>query len=463
LNTNDFSSLDLSPELIKSLTSLGYKTLTPIQEQSLPHILAGKDVIAQAKTGSGKTTAFGLGIIAKLDVKRFRIQALVLCPTRELADQVAQEIRILARTIHNIKILTLCGGMPFGPQVGSLEYGAHIIIGTPGRVLAHLEKSTLSVTNLTTLVLDEADRMLEMGFQRDIDAIISRLPKNRQTLLLSATYPEQIEVMAKRTLSKPTMVQIDMTHQDSDIEQFFYKINDENQRITALRLLLLHHSPTSALIFCNTKLETQKVADALADYGFSTIALHGDLEQRDRTERLVKFSNNSISVLVATDVAARGLHIDDIGLIINYHLARNVDVHIHRIGRTGRAGKTGIACSLYNEKDSYKIKFLNDALNKQITSDELPPLSTLKNDIAPPLMVTLLVDKGKKQKIRPGDILGAITANNLIQGSEVGDIKIQDNYTFVAVHHAVIKEAITQLTQGTLKGKPCRVKRLNYT
>ena len=232
--------------------------MTPIQARSLPPVLEGKDVIAQAKTGSGKTAAFGLGLLEKLDVKRYRVQSLVLCPTRELADQVAKELRRLARAIHNIKIITLCGGVPLGPQIGSLEHGAHIVVGTPGRIEEHLRKNTLKLIDLNILVLDEADRMLDMGFQASLDAIISRMPRQRQTLLFSATYPEQISSMAKRIMIRPVMVQVDSTHDSHSIRQHFFKFEQNKNRLAALRLLLLKYRPGSALVFCNTRRETER-------------------------------------------------------------------------------------------------------------------------------------------------------------------------------------------------------------
>ncbi|MEJ1364031.1 MAG: ATP-dependent RNA helicase DbpA [Candidatus Sedimenticola sp. (ex Thyasira tokunagai)] len=453
-----FSSLKLHPDLLKNLSSLGYEVMTPIQAQSLPHMLAGKDVIAQAKTGSGKTAAFGLSLLEKLNVKRFRIQTLVLCPTRELADQVAKEIRRLARAIHNIKVLTLCGGMPFGPQIGSLEHGAHIIVGTPGRVEEHIRKGTLKLDDLTTLVLDEADRMLDMGFQTELDAIFDQAPDKRQTLLFSATFPDEIQSIAQRIMIKPVMVQVDSTHDSSTIEQHFYKVTDNDQRMTALRLLLLHNRPESALVFCNTKRETQEVADTLHHDGFTALALHGDLEQRERDEVLVQFSNRSASVLVATDVAARGLDIDSLDAVINYHIARDTEVHIHRIGRTGRAGENGLACSLFSDKEHYKVALLGDYLGHFIEGEALPPMSLLYEKPMQPTMATLRIDGGKRQKVRPGDILGALTGENGIAGKQVGKISIFNNFAYVAVTRSAVKSALKKLSHGKLKGRSFRVR-----
>ena len=460
MKKTDFSSLKLHSALLENLFSLGYLAMTPIQAKSLPHILAGKDVIAQGKTGSGKTAAFGLGLLEKLDVKRFRVQSLVLCPTRELADQVAKEIRRLARGIHNIKVLTLCGGMPFGPQLGSLEHGAHIIVGTPGRVDEHLRKGTLNLDGLNTFVLDEGDRMLDMGFQPALDAIIKYLPQQRQTLLFSATYPDQIESIAQRIMIDPVRVQVASTHDSSSIQQTFYRVDENVQRLTALRLLLMKYRPDSTLIFCNTKRETQEVADELRSHGFSALALHGDMEQRDRDQTLVRFANKSASILVATDVASRGLDIDALDAVINYHLSRELEVHVHRIGRTGRAGSKGIACTLYNDKERYKVEALEKHLEQPIDSAPLPPFSLLEQPIYKPPMATLQIDGGKKQKVRPGDILGALTGNNGIDGAQVGKIHIFDNCAYVAVSRDAAKIALTKLAEGKLKGRSFWVRRI---
>ncbi len=434
--------------------------MTPIQAQSLPPILAGQDVIAQGKTGSGKTAAFGLGLLAKLDVKDFSVQALVLCPTRELADQVSNAIRELARTTRNVKVLTLCGGQPFGPQAGSLEHGAHIVVGTPGRVEDHLRKSTLSLASLTTLVLDEADRMLEMGFQESLDAIVEQTPVQRQTLLFSATFQDEIQSIAKRILIEPVMARVEARHDNTTIEQHFYKVADDAERMTALRLLLLKYRPESAVVFCNTKLETQAVADELRSYRFSVLAIHGDLEQRDRDKTLVRFANKSAAILVATDVAARGLDIASLDAVINFHIARDSEVHVHRIGRTGRAGGKGRAFTFYTDKDGYKIALLEEYLELVIEPENLPPLHVLEKLPVKAAMATLRIDGGKKQKLRPGDILGALTGENGIPGKQVGKINIFDNCSYVAVSRDTAKAALKKLTEGKLKGRSFRVRRL---
>src|SRR5512133_2750926 len=293
--TTAFSALHLKPSMLKNLVSLGYAEMTPVQAHSLPLILAGKDVIAKAKTGSGKTAAFGIGLLTNLEVSPFRVQALVLCPTRELADQVGRELRRIARFSDNIKILTVCGGVPFGPQMGSLEHGAHVVVGTPGRLLDHLRRGTLDLSALRTLVLDEADRMLDMGFQDEISALIAATPPKKQTLLFSATYPESIAAMSATIQHEPIEVSVDETHDEGSIEQVFYEV-DKEERTEAVAQVLGHYQPESTLVFCNTKIECQDLADALVSRGFAALAIHGDLEQRERDQVLVLFAHKSASV-----------------------------------------------------------------------------------------------------------------------------------------------------------------------
>lgn len=461
MNTTDFSSLDLHSDLLKNLSSLGYESMTPIQQLSLPAILSNKDVIGQGKTGSGKTAAFGLGLLQKLDVKSFKAQSIVLCPTRELADQVASEIRKLARAIHNIKVLTLCGGAPFGPQIGSLEHGVHIVVGTPGRIEEHLRKGTLKLDHIKTLVLDEADRMLDMGFQDAIDEIIEKIPTQRQTLLFSATYPDEIASVAERVMSQPLMVNAPSTHEESTIKQYFHKASSADDRMTALRLLLAKHKPISALVFCNTKIDTQDVADELIYYGFYALAIHGDLDQRERDQALIRFSNKSVSVLVATDVAARGLDIDALDMVVNFNIAHDPEVHVHRIGRTGRAGRSGIACTLYGDREIHKLDALELDFDAEQFTDPLPSDGYLDKPVKKPVMITLKIDGGKKQKLRPGDIVGGLTGKGGIPGDKIGKINVSSNWSYVAVSSELVKVALKKISNDKLKGRSFRVRILS--
>ncbi|MDN6867590.1 ATP-dependent RNA helicase DbpA [Aeromonas caviae] len=458
MNNSEFSSLNLSSALQDNLASLGYLQMTPIQAQSLPLVLDGKDLIAKAKTGSGKTAAFGLGLLAKLDVNRLAVQALVLCPTRELADQVATEIRRLARTLPNVKLVTLCGGTPTAPQSATLGFGAHIAVGTPGRIIKHLEQGTLELDDLKTLVLDEADRMLDMGFGEDINRVISHAPRDRQTLLFSATYPEGIAQMSRGVQRNPVEVSVESLHEESAIEQKLYEV-PAGQRLDALTWLLSHYQPGSCVVFCNTKRACNDVADHLAAKGFSALALNGDLEQRERDQVLVRFANGSATILVATDVAARGLDIKELGAVINYELTYDPEVHVHRIGRTGRAGQQGLALSLYQPNEAQRVNFIEEYQQAPIPQGDLAGIG---RDIKPiaPQMVTLSIDAGRKSKVRAGDILGALTGEGGIAGADVGKIQIAEQYSYVAVKRQVASAALKRLQEGKIKGRSYRARKL---
>ncbi len=459
MTTTAFSTLPLSAAMLANLEALGYAAMTPIQARSLPPILAGSDLIAQAKTGSGKTAAFGIGLLAPLNPRFFGCQALVLCPTRELADQVAKELRRLARAEGNVKILTLCGGVPFGPQIGSLEHGAHVVVGTPGRVQEHLKKGTLALSGLNTLVLDEADRMLDMGFYDSIAEIIGQTPARRQTLLFSATYPAGIEQLAATFLKNPQRVEVESLHDDSQIEQRFYEI-DPRQRFESVARLLLHFRPQSCVAFCHTRQQCQELVAELTARGISAAALHGELEQRDRDQVLTTFANRSLSVLVATDVAARGLDIAGLEAVINVELARDPQVHVHRIGRSGRAGEKGLALSLVAPAEAVRARAVEELQGAPLNWCELDGLKAGSSEPLLPPMTTLCIAAGRKDKLRPGDILGALTGEAGIPGAQVGKIAIFDFQAFVAVERGIAKQALKRLNDGKIKGRSLKVRAL---
>ncbi|UQN09789.1 ATP-dependent RNA helicase DbpA [Deinococcus sp. QL22] len=460
-----FSTLPLSPRLLANLDTLEYHHMTPIQAQSLPPVLAGRDLIAQAKTGSGKTAAFGIGLLHRLNPAWLAVQGLVLCPTRELADQVANEIRRLARGEGNIKVLTLTGGVSRRPQTISLEHGAHIVVGTPGRVRDHLERGTLDLAQLQTLVLDEADRMTDMGFYEEIAGIVAACPQPRQTLLFSATYPDDIRRATAAFLNSPVEVTVEVQHTADQIKQRFYEVEAE-ERDAAVGHLLKHFRPVSALAFCNTKVHCRALAEELRAQGFSALALHGDLEQRERDEILVLFSNRSCSVLVATDVAARGLDIAGLGAVIVADVSRETEVHIHRVGRTGRAGETGLALTLCTPYEKKWVRLIEDY---QQTPVQWYPLSELGTDhagAAPAPMVTLCIMGGKKDKLRPGDVLGALTGDGGLSKEQVGKINVFEFMTYVAIDRQVADHAFGRLSAGkqlgqgvgTIKGRSFRMR-----
>ncbi len=455
-----FSTLTSLPaSQIANLNELGYHTMTPVQAASLPAILQGQDVRAQAKTGSGKTAAFGLGVMQRIDATQFVTQSLVLCPTRELADQVTKELRRLARFTANIKILTLCGGQPMGAQRDSLVHAPHIVVGTPGRILDHLRRETLRLDKLDTLVLDEADRMLEMGFRDDIEAIVSHTPSARQTLLFSATWPQDIAQISQRIQRDPLSVETDTVSDLPSVEQRFYEASPR-EKLTALIGLLSERQPSSCVVFCNTRRECDDIAAALEKSQISALALHGDLEQRDRDQVLIRFANGSCRVLVATDVAARGLDIKSLAMVVNYQLSFDPEVHVHRIGRTARAGEEGTAISLVAADEMIRAHALEDFLQLKLSWHSLSELKSVAAKALPAAMVTLSLDGGRKAKIRPGDILGALTGEAGLSSDVIGKIDIGPTQAYVALHRDSARQAMNQLQQVKIKGKSCRARLL---
>lgn len=453
-----FATLNVLPAAqLENLNELGYLSMTPVQAAALPAILGGQDVRVQAKTGSGKTAAFGLGLLQHIDVTLFQTQSLVLCPTRELADQVAGELRRLARFLPNTKILTLCGGQPFGAQRDSLQHAPHIIVATPGRLLDHLQKGTVSLEALTTLVMDEADRMLDMGFSEAIDEVIRFAPESRQTLLFSATWPEAIAAISGRVQRNPLSIEIDSVDALPAIEQQFFE-SSAHGKIPLLQTLLSQHQPASCVVFCNTKKDCQAVCDALNEAGQSALALHGDLEQRDRDQTLVRFANGSARVLVATDVAARGLDIKSLELVVNFELAWDPEVHVHRIGRTARAGNSGLAISFCAPEEAQRANILSEMLQIPLNWVSAPAQRLLTPLVAE--MATLCIDGGKKAKMRPGDVLGALTGDIGLDGADIGKITVHPGHVYVAVRQSVAHKAWKQLQNGKIKGKTCRVRLL---
>jgi ATP-dependent RNA helicase DbpA len=455
---NLFSNLPLSESMLANLDSLEYKEMTPIQAQSLPFILQGVDIIGKAKTGSGKTAAFAIGLLHQLQTDVYHTQALVLCPTRELADQVAKEIRRLARMIPNIKVLTLCGGVSIGPQLASLERGAHIVVGTPGRLVDHLRKNSLQLNQIKQLVLDEADRMLDMGFAEDIDQIIAACPEQKQTLLFSATYPKDIAAISKRCQKNPEMVSVETNEINLAITQAFFEVASNDSKLNGLLNLLTEYKPKSSIVFCNTKQTCNQVFEFLQEQSISSVALHGDLEQKQRDQVLVRFANRSVSVLIATDLAARGLDIKQLDAVINFDLARDSEVHVHRIGRTGRAGETGIALSLIAPQDLSALNRLENFVDAKFELKYLPPRNTSVK--IEPEMITLNIDGGKKDKLRAGDILGALTKDAGIPGDKIGKIDIFDFAAYVAVDQSFAQKALKQLQTKPLKGRQFRARKL---
>lgn len=459
MSSVNFDSLPLPQTQLDALNSLGYKTMTAVQAQSLPLVLNGRDLLAQAKTGSGKTAAFGIGLLNGINPRFFGVQALVLCPTRELAEQVGKEIRKLARFMPNIKLVMLCGGKPFGPQVGSLEHGAHIVVGTPGRVQDHLRKNTLRLAGLKTLVLDEADRMLDMGFAEVMQDIIGQTPTTRQTLLFSATYPDTIQQISRKIQRNPASVKVESEHKPGVIEQVFYEVN-KHERNATLLALFEHYQPESCVVFCHTRKQCDEVASLLRDKQIDALAIHGDLDQRERDQVLVRFANNSCPVLVATDVAARGLDIKSLQMVINYELPRDPEVYVHRIGRTGRAGEQGLAMSIVTPAETPRISAIENYQKQPCPCDVLGSLDRKPGFSLKAPMVTIQLDAGRKNKLRPGDILGALTGDAGLAGTQIGKIDIFDMSSYVAVEQDALRQAMNYLANGKIKGRTIRARKI---
>ena len=453
-----FDTLDLIAPLRVAIQAAGYSAPTPVQAQALPPILAGSDVIAQAPTGSGKTVAFGLGVLQRLDAGAIRTQALVLCPTRELADQVARELRRLAIGIPNVKLTLLTGGLALGPQLASLSaHPPHVVVGTPGRVQEMLHKQALDPSAIGMLVLDEADRMLDMGFEEAIRDIVRRLPRNRQSLLFSATWPDEIRTMARSTLRTPVEVSVEAVASQPQAEEWFHEASLTGKP-EALVALLLQHRPESTVVFCNTRRDVDEVATLLSGRGFAAAPLHGEMEQRDRDEVLLRFANRSLSVLVASDVAARGLDIHALACVVNYELPHDPDVYLHRIGRTARAGFGGLVLNLATPREVPRAHALEEQHGIALRWAQLPRPAAAKVVAPQPAMSTLRIDAGRTDKLRPGDIVGALTGAAGLPGDAVGRIDIFPTRSYVAVARQHAGRALKALQAEGIKGRKFRVR-----
>jgi ATP-independent RNA helicase DbpA len=458
-----FDSLALSPSLLSVVEELGYKEMTPIQAAAIPVLLSGRDLIGQAKTGSGKTAAFALPLLETLAVDDRALRALILCPTRELSAQVAQEIRTLGRRHPGLRVLVVSGGQPVRAQASALERGVHVVVGTPGRVLDHLRRRTIDLSRVTTAVLDEADRMLDMGFADEMREILSALPTSRQTALFSATFPSSIGTLSRSHQRDAVRVTIDEPSEEAPQIRQLLLATESNDKLRALYRVLAEQPHESALVFCNLKASVAELATSLASAGVSTEALHGDLEQFDRDRVMAMFRNQSVRVLVATDVAARGIDIEGLDLVVNYELPDQPDVYIHRIGRTGRAGKPGLAVSLASAGDERRLAAIQHRTGA--TLERIPPGSSanrgmeeLSRQVASaPKMDTIHIAGGRRDKLRAGDILGALTGEAAgLKGADIGRIEIHERRSYVAVSRSVSRRAVDGLNAGRIKGRHFR-------
>lgn len=458
-----FESLNLSPALVAVVHALGYVSPTAIQAAAIPALLGGRDLIGQSQTGSGKTAAFGLPILERLELGSRCLQVLVLCPTRELSAQVSGELRKLGRANVGFAVLELVGGKPSRPQREALERGVHVAVGTPGRIVDHLRRGFLKLGSVRTVVLDEADRLLDMGFGAEVGEILDALPMDRQNVLFSATIPESLSAISGAFREDTLRITIETpTEAKSRIRQLQLVAAPEDH-FQALCWLLHSHAHESALIFCNFKASVAALVDDLARAGLSADRLDGDLDQFQRDQVLARFRNQSLHLLVATDIAGRGLDVEGLDLVINFELPSKPEIYMHRIGRTGRAGRQGVAISLASSANAPQLTAaakLSGETPGMLTRDASndPGLDSLLGGLARrPKMATIQISGGRKDKIRAGDILGALTGEaGGLRGNDIGMIELQDQLAYVAVTRSLVGKAVMRLNLGRIKGKRFR-------
>lgn len=524
METVRFEDLGLCPEILKAVKKMGFEEASPIQAAAIPVVRGGKDIIGQAQTGTGKTAAFGIPLLEKIDPKSKKLQAIVLCPTRELAIQVADEIRTLAKYLHGIKVLPIYGGQEIVKQIRSLKSGTQLIIGTPGRVMDHMRRKTVKMDDIHTVVLDEADEMLNMGFREDIETILEGVPEERQTVLFSATMPRPILEITKKFQKKAEVIKVTKKELTvPNIEQFYYEVKPKNKEEVLSRLLDIYN-PKLSVVFCNTKKQVDILVNGLLGRGYFAAGLHGDLKQAQRDRVMQGFRTGKTEVLVATDVAARGIDVDEVEAVFNYDLPQDDEYYVHRVGRTGRAGRVGRSFSFVSGKEVYKLREIQRYCKTKIYAQKVPSLDDVANtkidkvldeveriiqqedlttflqmvqeavnesdytsmDIAAALlqkctgakeetqedlfedtgaeepgMVRLFINIGKRDRAKPGDILGAIAGESGMPGQVVGTIDMYDKYTFVEVPREYAKEVLSSMEQAKIKGKAVAVEPAN--
>ncbi|KAB3535336.1 DEAD/DEAH box helicase [Alkaliphilus pronyensis] len=431
---NQFESLKISNEILKVIEELGFETPTSIQEKAIPLVFQGHDLIGQAQTGTGKTAAFGIPMIEKVSFVDKAVQVLVLTPTRELAIQVADELQKFSKYKKGVKTLAIYGGQPIERQIKALRQGVQIVVGTPGRILDHIRRKTLKLNNISGLVMDEADQMLDMGFQEEIEAILNEIPNGKQTLMFSATIPKEIEIIAQKYMNHPKKVKV--VHKEltvPQITQFYFEVKT-HEKLESLTRILDMESVALGMIFCNTKKGVDELVEKLQSRGYSVEGIHGDLKQSQRDRVMKKFRDGTIDMLIATDVAARGIDVDDVALVINYDLPENFEYYVHRIGRTGRAGRVGLAYTLVTPRQIRTMKMLERYIKTKLVRRKVPSF----NDI---------VEK-KKQEI----------AENIASIIETGGIsehmnfieKLAETHNSIEIGAALLK-MIMKKEEGELK------------
>lgn len=420
-----FEDLNLDAKILRAVTDMGFEEASPIQSQSIPLEIQGVDIIGQAQTGTGKTAAFGIPLLQKVDPKNKKLQAIILCPTRELAIQVSDEVRRLGKYMHGVKVLPIYGGQEIGRQIRSLKDGVQVIIGTPGRVMDHMRRKTLKLDHVHTVVLDEADEMLNMGFLEDMETILSELPEERQTVMFSATMPPAIAEIAKKFQKDPQIVRVvkkELTV--PKVTQYYYEVKPKNKIEVMCRLLDMY-DPKLSIVFCNTKRQVDELVQELQNRGYFAEGLHGDLKQMQRDRVMNSFRNGRTDILIATDVAARGIDVDDVEAVFNYDIPQDDEYYVHRIGRTGRAGREGKALSLVVGKEVYKLREIQRYCKTKILPQPIPSL----NDVT----------SIKAEKILDG-VSEVIRDNNLDKIINIVEKRVlEEDYTTLDLAAALLK------------------------
>lgn len=443
MENSEFKDLKLSKEIQKAITDMGFEEATPIQSYSIPYMLEGKDVIGQAQTGTGKTAAFGIAALERIDPQNKGVQAVILCPTRELAIQVSEELKKLSKYKRGIDILPVYGGQPIDRQIRALKKGVQIIIGTPGRVMDHMERRTLKMDGVKMIVLDEADEMLDMGFREDIETIMKRIPKERQTILFSATMSRVILDLAKKYQTKPQMIKLENKEMTvPNVEQFYYEVKSQAKPEVLARLIDINDLKLS-LVFCNTKRRVDELVDNLKTRGYLADGLHGDLQQRQREIVMSRFRKREIEILVATDVAARGIDVGDIEAVFNYDIPPDDEYYVHRIGRTARAGKAGRAFSFVTGKEVYRIRQIQQFTKSKIIAQKVPSVSDIEE-----IKTNLILEKVK----------GIVDAGHLGEYNNLIEKLIQEDYTSLDVAAALLKMQMVERGKEETMKKSLRSK-----
>ncbi|MFD2999233.1 DEAD/DEAH box helicase [Pontibacter toksunensis] len=452
-----FKDLKLKPELLQSLQDLGFSTPTPIQASAIPVLLQGQDVVGQAETGSGKTAAFGLPLLHNIDTNLQQVQALVVVPTRELAVQVRKELKQYGKQIDNMKIGAFYGGHAFSEERASLAHPPQLLIGTPGRLTDHLNRRTLDLTFTKQLVMDEGDKLLEMGFEEEIDQLVAALPSQRQTILFSATMPEGVKKLIADSLHNPRFIQATSTTIPDQVKLIGIRA-DHGQRQEMVLKLLRSIKAGGTVVFVNTRATADELTALLQAKGFSAKPLHGGMEQPERDKAMTLFRNGTTQILVATDLAARGLDIDALRNIIHVELPDDAASYLHRSGRTGRAGNSGTVYTIISSRDEQKLREWNlQHLDEWLLVAALEKAAAKSSPDKAAAFATLYINGGRKDKISPKDIVGALIAEARLKADQIGKIEVQDRQSFVAVPLQAAKTAVESLSNGKIKGRKYKV------